>query len=311
MAPTLGGMWGPFHRSEDRPNGSYHRDSLARPKRRGKENRGKEQGGVGGRKHQGDAVSDGGKYGGRAQGRGEEDGHEGQDHEVKREAGGGGGEELLAKCGGRARGKKEERARRSGWWEECNQKLTSSRSIIRSDLVPVEVPMRRELSAERVRGLRRAPEMEEGRRVRDERRELGGGRRDGGEARRAARADHQRNATLPAGVVREGVSIADGHETDVAVFAHVHALGRGRGWGGPNLSEVLVRRFERHVPRIDGWVAELRDQKTTRCKALQCNRCPLERRIPWDRGRVSARRLRLAMDGGVGDEVDRCDWLTA
>jgi hypothetical protein len=37
------------------------------------------------------------------------------------------------------------------------------------------------------------------------------------------------------------------------------------GEGAPNLSEVLARRFERHGPRIDGRVSELRDEKMRRC----------------------------------------------
>ncbi|KAJ7797444.1 hypothetical protein B0H14DRAFT_3157472 [Mycena olivaceomarginata] len=59
--------------------------------------------------------------------------------------------------------------------------------------------------------------------------------------------------------------------------------------GAPNLSEVLARRFERHGPRIDGWVYELRNEKMRRCNASSVERQPVQEH--------------LAMDGGVGDEL--------
>jgi hypothetical protein len=45
--------------------------------------------------------------------------------------------------------------------------------------------------------------------------------------------------------------------------------GCGVGVGGKGAPEVLARRFEWHVPRIDGLVFGVRNEKMTRCNA--CN----------------------------------------
>jgi hypothetical protein len=68
--------------------------------------------------------------------------------------------------------------------------------------------------------------------------------------------------------VGEGVYASQRCEDGIAVMLHTardtlawSATGCGVGVGGegaPNLSEVLVQRFERHRPRIDGcaWVTK-------------------------------------------------------